>query len=222
MPTTPRADLLDDHRGLRRGNRATGRSRHRRIVSQLPARHDKVRSPWRPEAAWLGRFGLLQTRIGRGTHACIDSRVSPASPSGKPMRCGGVVMLIDSIPPLAHESPHLGRERRHVCSEEHAEHADHRVERAARQTGRSCVREAKLEVDEAVALGPGSAQGPAAAPPRRRPGRCPRGPTARAAGIADAPAPQHRSRTALPGASAGRDTVAAPNLSQKPSAAREK
>jgi hypothetical protein len=42
----------------------------------------------------------------------------------------------------------------------------------------------------------------------------------RAAGIADAPAPQHRSRTVCPAVSGSLDTVAAPNRSQKFSEAR--
>jgi hypothetical protein len=37
----------------------------------------------------------------------------------------------------------------------------------------------------------------------------------RAAGIADAPAQQHRSRTVYPAASGSLDTVAAPNRSQE-------
>ena len=55
---------------------------------------------------------------------------------------------------------------------------------------------------------------------RSMPSTRPEGPTARAAGIADAPAPQHRSRTRSPDASPSRSTVAAPNVSQKLSAGR--
>ncbi len=59
-----------------------------------------------------------------------------------------------------------------------------------------------------------SSSGAATSMPSTRPA----GPTARAAGIADAPAPQHRSSTMPPGASRSRVTVAAPNRSQKLSA----
>src|SRR5579859_651504 len=61
-----------------------------------------------------------------------------------------------------------------------------------------------------------SSIGAAASIPSTRPA----GPTAVAAGIADAPAPQQRSSTEEPGASGSRDTVADPNRSQKLSAYR--
>src|SRR5262249_46566301 len=55
---------------------------------------------------------------------------------------------------------------------------------------------------------------------RSMPTTQPPGPTVLAAGIADAPAPQHRSSTECPGSSGRRDTVAVPNLFQKLSDAK--
>ena len=121
-------------------------------------------------------------------------------------------------PPGAGQPAHLPHEGGHVRGEEDTEDADDRVEGRIGQPGVARICAPELSVAQALVERsfPGELQERLAT---SRPSTLPASPTARAAGRAEPPAPQQRSKPPeSPLRSASRWMVSAPKRSQNPSA----
>ena len=108
--------------------------------------------------------------------------------------------VIARRPPGASHCPRPPQQAGHVVHEEEAEHRQHRVERRRRHRQRLDVARPRSAPASDPQRWPERGPARRATASGRRPAPRPTVPTARAAGSADAPVPQHRSSTRSPGA----------------------
>jgi hypothetical protein len=144
-------------------------------------------------------------------------RQRPRTGSSRARRGRGPQVATASCPPKFDQSPQSGGRSAHIGQKENAEHDHHGIEELTRvlrsfqvTVSTLCVR----QVEEACFLLRQRQRFSARSTATTRPV----GPTWTAAGIAEAPAPAHTSRTEAPEGSLSRSTVARPKRSQNPKA----